>query len=495
MADGKPGEGTVFGSEDEAIYAFESQDTKDPWLDLHAKVKVRTTRPVTEADATADAATASGRTKGTHLVETSVGRVMFNATLPPDYPFVNKQLGKQDMSRITDTLIVTLRLDGHVRRRSTASSRSRSSGRRSRASRSRSNDVAVPPAKPAILDRYEKEAEKVESQYSRGLLTDDERRQELIEIWMKATDEVTQAMKENFGPLNAINMMSQSGARGNIDQVRQLAGMRGLVANPKGEIIPRPIKSNFREGLTVLEYFISTHGARKGLADTALRTADSGYLTRRLVDVSQEVIVREIDCGTDKGLTIPGNELRSDHDWDTRIFGRVLAEAVKRERTTVVKKDTEVDRPTARAAARPSTPKRSSCARSSRASRASVCARAATARTSRSGSSSTSAKRSASSPPSRSVSRARSSRCGRSTPVVSPVSTSRTVCRVSSSCSTRVTRRVRPTSPRSRAPSGSRRRRRRARSSSPIARRRGVPVHGSAPRPPAVLRRRRDQRR
>ena len=123
---------------------------------------------------------------------------------------------------------------------------------------------------------------------------------------MKATDEVTQAMKENFGPLNAIAMMSRSGARGNIEQVRQLAGMRGLVANPKGEIIPRPIKSNFREGLTVLEYFISTHGARKGLADTALRTADSGYLTRRLVDVSQEVIVREIDCGTDKGLDDPG---------------------------------------------------------------------------------------------------------------------------------------------------------------------------------------------
>jgi DNA-directed RNA polymerase subunit beta' len=346
MADGKPGEGTVFGSEDEAIYAYESQDSKEPWLDLHAKIKVRTTRPVTGADATANGNDVqNGQKKGTNLVETAVGRVMFNATLPPDYPFVNTQLGKQDMSRITDTLIVTY--DSTVmsyaldRIKSLTFKWATKSGITFAL-----NDVAVPPSKPAILDRYEKEAEKVESQYSRGLLTDDERRQELIEIWMKATDEVTQAMKENFGPLNAINMMSQSGARGNIDQVRQLAGMRGLVANPKGEIIPRPIKSNFREGLTVLEYFISTHGARKGLADTALRTADSGYLTRRLVDVSQEVIVREIDCGTDKGLTIPGKELRSDHDWDTRIFGRVLAEAVKRDRTTVVKKDTEVDRPT-----------------------------------------------------------------------------------------------------------------------------------------------------
>ena len=265
-----------------------------------------------------------------------------------------------------------------------------------------------PADQAGILDRYEKEAEKVESQYSRGLLTDDERRQELIEIWMKATDEVTQAMKENFGPLNAINMMSQSGARGNIEQVRQLAGMRGLVANPKGEIIPRPIKSNFREGLTVLEYFISTHGARKGLADTALRTADSGYLTRRLVDVSQEVIVREIDCGTDKGLTIPGNELRSDHDWDTRIFGRVLAEAVKRDRTTVVKKDTEVDRPTL-AQLKEEHPEevvvRSVLTCESRVGVCALLLRHEPLARSRS---STSAKRSASSPPSRSVSRARS---------------------------------------------------------------------------------------
>jgi DNA-directed RNA polymerase subunit beta' len=270
---------------------------------------------------------------------------MFNRTLPDDFPFVNKQIGKSEMNHLTDTLIITY----DSAKMSAALDRIKSLTFRWATKSGVTfalEDVAVPPDKPKILDRYEKEAEKVESQYSRGLLTDDERRQELIEIWMKATDEVTHAMQANFTPLNSIFMMSQSGARGNIEQVRQLAGMRGLVANPKGEIIPRPIKSNFREGLTVLEYFISTHGARKGLADTALRTADSGYLTRRLVDVSQEVIVREIDCGSEKGLTIPGAELRSDHDWDTRIFGRVLAEPVKRERTTVVKKDTEVDRDT-----------------------------------------------------------------------------------------------------------------------------------------------------
>jgi DNA-directed RNA polymerase subunit beta' len=347
IEDGLPGEGTTFGSEDEAILAYESQDPKDPWLHLHAKIRVRTKRPVDAKDVierpeNPDFPRENGSAPA-HIIETSVGRVMFNATLPPDYPFANYQIGKSQMSELTDSLIVrygSTTMAAAIDRIKSLTFRW--------ATRSgitfALHDVAVPPTKPEILSRYEKEAEKVETQYSRGLLTDDERKQELIEIWMRANDEVTQAMKDNFGPLNAINMMSQSGARGNIEQVRQLAGMRGLVANPQGEIIPRPIKSNFREGLTVLEYFISTHGARKGLADTALRTADSGYLTRRLVDVSQEVIVREIDCGTEKGLRIPGAELRSDHDWDTRVFGRVLAEPVKRERSTLVKKDTEVDR-------------------------------------------------------------------------------------------------------------------------------------------------------
>src|SRR5207245_11457245 len=150
----------------------------------------------------------------------------------------------------------------------------------------------------------------------------------------EATDEVKDAMESEFTKSNPIFMMAHSGARGNIMQIRQIAGMRGLVANPKGEIIPRPIKANFREGLSVLEYFISTHGARKGLADTALRTADSGYLTRRLVDVAQEVIVREDDCETDRGLPVPiahrtpdGEHVKHSHV-DTGAFGRVLAEDV-----------------------------------------------------------------------------------------------------------------------------------------------------------------------
>ena len=155
-------------------------------------------------------------------------------------------------------------------------------------------------------------------------------------------------MEAQFTPTNPIYMMANSGARGNAMQIRQVAGMRGLVANPKGEIIPRPIKSNFREGLTVLEYFISTHGARKGLADTALRTADSGYLTRRLVDVAQEVIIREEDCGTDRSIPIRVNVAKPDgtvtrHSHvDTALYGRVLAEDVKVGKTVIAKTGEEL---------------------------------------------------------------------------------------------------------------------------------------------------------
>ena len=152
---------------------------------------------------------------------------------------------------------------------------------------------------------YEKKAAKITAEFEKGLTTDLERRQELVKIWTEATNEVAEAMRANFPADNTINRMVTSGARGNWLQVRNIAGMRGLVNNPKGEIIPRPIISSYREGLSVAEYFIATHGARKGLADTALRTADSGYLTRRLVDVSQDVIIREDDCGTTKGLDLP----------------------------------------------------------------------------------------------------------------------------------------------------------------------------------------------
>ena len=267
-------------------------------------------------------------------LETSLGRCLFNDLLPVDYRFVNYEVTKKELGQIVNDLAerypkvaVAQTLDAlktagfHWATRSGITIAI--------------DDVVTPPKKAEILDRYEKDAEKIEKQYLRGVITEEERRQELVEVWTKATSEVAKEMELNFPKTNPVYIMVNSGARGNMMQMRQIAGMRGLVANPKGEIIPRPIKSNFREGLSVLEYFISTHGARKGLADTALRTADSGYLTRRLVDVSQDVIIREEDCGTDRGvlLTIAaaaadGTLVRDAHA-ETSVYARVLAEDVK----------------------------------------------------------------------------------------------------------------------------------------------------------------------
>ncbi|HEY8792287.1 MAG TPA: DNA-directed RNA polymerase subunit beta' [Gaiellaceae bacterium] len=184
------------------------------------------------------------------------------------------------------------------------------------------NDIVIPPDKEKILAEYEERVAKVMAQYERGLITDEERHESIVNIWTEATDTVADAMERTFFELNPIYMMANSGARGSSKQIRQLAGMRGLMANPKGEIIERPIKANFMEGLSVLEYFISTHGARKGLADTALRTADSGYLTRRLVDVSQDVIIREEDCKTKEFIELPINVPEG---VNKSLFGRTLA--------------------------------------------------------------------------------------------------------------------------------------------------------------------------
>jgi len=308
--EGELGEGRAFGSISEAIMAHDQRS-----VSLQAKIKIRLTQ--------------SGET-----LETTLGRALFNEALPADYPFVDVDVTKKQLGAIVDKLAefypkvtVAQTLDAlkslgfHWATRAGATIGI--------------EDVVTPPRKKEILESYETQADKVQSQYEKGLITDDERRQELIEIWTKATAEVGKEMEENFPRVNPVWMMVYSGARGNMMQIRQIAGMRGLVANPKGEIIPRPIKSNFREGLSVLEYFISTHGARKGLADTALRTADSGYLTRRLCDVAQDVIIREEDCGTDRGLALPiatrqqaGNLVKHDHV-ETSVYGRTLAEDIE----------------------------------------------------------------------------------------------------------------------------------------------------------------------
>ncbi len=189
------------------------------------------------------------------------------------------------------------------------------------------NDIVIPENKEKILGEYEERVQRIERDYERGLITEEERKERIIEEWTEATDTVADAMQDTMDELNPIYMMANSGARGSIKQIRQLAGMRGLMANPKGDIIERPIKANFMEGLTVLEYFISTHGARKGLADTALRTADSGYLTRRLVDVSQDVIVRDEDCGTDEAIEL---RLLTPDGLNRSLTGRILARDVKK---------------------------------------------------------------------------------------------------------------------------------------------------------------------
>ncbi|HEV2951366.1 MAG TPA: DNA-directed RNA polymerase subunit beta', partial [Actinomycetota bacterium] len=208
------------------------------------------------------------------------------------------------------------------------------------------NDIVIPDEKESLLAGFEDQVATVGKEYDRGLMTEEERHERIVAIWTEATNEVANAMMANLSPTNPIYMMANSGARGSFSQIRQLAGMRGLMADPKGEIIARPIKANFMEGLSVLEYFISTHGARKGLADTALRTADSGYLTRRLVDVSQDVIVRDADCGTDEFVDLP---LFHDRSPNKSLAGRVAAADIhkpikdgKPGRTVLVEKGAEV---------------------------------------------------------------------------------------------------------------------------------------------------------
>jgi DNA-directed RNA polymerase subunit beta' len=336
--EGQVGEGKVFRNLDDLRWAVESGV-----VHLHARIQFRSDEYPELIETPANGVAATWHT-------TTPGRVIFNAALPRKavipievaglpgkaITFVNQQVGKKELGVIVDDLarhypkmVVAGCLDDLKDVCFEYASRSGLTVS--------IDDVKTPTQKIEILERHEKDAEKVEAQFRRGIITDGERRQKEVEIWNSATSEVTQEMIRALeaDPSNSIDMMVKSGARGNMMQVRQIAGMRGLVANPRGDMIPRPIKSNFREGLTMLEYFISTPGARKGLVDTALRTADSGYLTRRLVDVSQELIINENDPfeaeGAVRGIWIDG--VRSDVEnqrfyLETRLFSRTLADEV-----------------------------------------------------------------------------------------------------------------------------------------------------------------------
>ena len=332
--DGQKNEGHAFSSVAEALMAMDRHE-----IELYTKVKIRLDGDQFVAPENWEAP--EGYQPGDSvLLDCTVGQVLFNQALPKDYPWFSGVADKKGLGSLINDLAERYPMDVVAR----ALDNLKNSGFYW-ASRSgvtvAVSDIATPAAKPAIMERYEKQAAAIQDDFEIGTIDDEERRQELIKVWTEATDVVAEAMRENLsshGGLNTIYRMVTSGARGNWMQVRQIAGIRGLVSNPKGEIMPRPIKSSYREGLSVLEYFIATHGARKGLADTALRTANSGYLTRRLVDVSQDVIVREHDCGTRRGLVLPliDEDGGLHQDVETSIHGRTLAVDVKDEAGNVL---------------------------------------------------------------------------------------------------------------------------------------------------------------
>ena len=327
--DNYPGEGRAFVNFADAVNAHDAHAD----VDLQAKIWVRLPKDTQVATAFH---TYEEHKAGTRL-ETTIGRIIFNNVFPDDYPFMNYQMNKKEIGRLVEDVCnrydladVPPILDGL---KETGFHYATLAGITVSV-----YDATVPPNKKEILDDAEAKVDAIDEDYEMGLMSPEERHKQVVDIWTDANEKVGDAMSANFDHYNPIYMMADSGARGNIKQIRQLAGMRGLMADTKGQTIDIPVKSNFREGLSVLEYFISTHGTRKGMADTALRTADSGYLTRRLVDVAQEVIVREIDCGTAEGVPYPLYNEKG--ELDENLIGRCLLEsAVGTDGTVVLEGD------------------------------------------------------------------------------------------------------------------------------------------------------------
>ena len=324
QVDGEYGEGMYFKDPEEALLAYQNGD-----VGLHAKVKIRMSKEV------------DGQVK-TKTIESTVGRLIYNQGIPQDIGFVDRTNPENEFNLEIDFPVIKKNLGTIVAKCITKHGLSKTAEvldyikatgfkySTKGAITVSVADVSVPEKKKEILAQAEEQVDNIIKQYRRGLITEDERYTSIIKIWEQVTNDVTEAMKDNFDELNPIYMMAQSGARGNMNQLRQIAGMRGLMANTSGKAVEIPIKACFREGLDALEYFISSHGARKGLADTALRTADSGYLTRRLVDVSQEIIVREKDCGTHEGIVIAdikdGNQIIE--KLQERLEGRYAVEDI-----------------------------------------------------------------------------------------------------------------------------------------------------------------------
>ncbi len=319
---GEKGEGKVFRDVEEALMAYDAGV-----VSLHAAIKVKVTRQM-------------GDNQVSRIIDATVGRLIFNENIPQDLGYVDRTNSDNQFDLEVSFLVKKKQLSDIIERcikihgtttTSEVLDKIKATGYKYSTKAAITVavcDAEIPEAKKDIIEKADELVNRVDIQYKRGYISREEKSKKFIEIWNNATDEVTDALKNGLDPYNPINMMADSGARGSINQIRQLAGMRGLIANTSGSTIEMPIRANYREGLNILEYFISSRGARKGLADTALRTADSGYLTRRLVDVSQDVIIHEEDCGTTHGIEVfeirNGNEIIEPlHE---RLVGRFLVE-------------------------------------------------------------------------------------------------------------------------------------------------------------------------
>ena len=319
---GEKGEGKVFRDVEEALMAYDAGV-----VSLHAAIKVKVTRQM-------------GDNQVSRIIDATVGRLIFNENIPQDLGYVDRTNSDNQFDLEVSFLVKKKQLSDIIERcikihgtttTSEVLDKIKATGYKYSTKAAITVavcDAEIPEAKKDIIEKADELVNRVDIQYKRGYISREEKSKKFIEIWNNATDEVTDALKNGLDPYNPINMMADSGARGSINQIRQLAGMRGLIANTSGSTIEMPIRANYREGLNILEYFISSRGARKGLADTALRTADSGYLTRRLVDVSQDVIIHEEDCGTTHGIEVfeirNGNEIIE--PLNERLVGRFLVE-------------------------------------------------------------------------------------------------------------------------------------------------------------------------
>ncbi len=314
--DGEKGEGKAYRNFDEAIMAYENGE-----LQLHSRIKLRVSKVIDGEEHTG-------------IVESTLGRFIFNETIPQNLHFVDRSIPENLLKPEIDFVVTKKELENIIDRCikycGTAKTAEVLDNIKAMGFKYSTRgaitisvaDMTVPPEKKTIIAEADKKVDEITKKFQRGLYSDDERYRRVIEVWDKCTNDVTSALQKNLDRFNPINMMAVSGARGSIKQIRQLAGMRGLMSTATGRTLELPIKANFREGLDILEYFIAARGSRKGLADTALRTADSGYLTRRLVDVSQEVIIREIDCGSREGLVI--SEIREEDELIEPLAERLL---------------------------------------------------------------------------------------------------------------------------------------------------------------------------